>query len=146
MAAVGFLYGQAFLALFNKEIDFAADTIKIALCTSSYAPDQDADAYFDDISNEVAAGNGYTAGGEELTNKSIAYTAATNTVKLDGDDTPWPESTFTFRYAILYDAQTGVAATSPLLVCYDYGEDQEKTADTFSVVWPAAGIITLTTP
>lgn len=71
-------YGKAFLAVFNKEIDFAADTLKMQLHTSSYTPDLLAHDYHDDLTNEVANGNGYTTGGATLANASITLVTAAN--------------------------------------------------------------------
>ena len=52
MAVTAKWYGKAFQAAFNAEIDFNSDTIKAAICTSSYTPDQDAHDYFNDVTNE----------------------------------------------------------------------------------------------
>jgi hypothetical protein len=79
-------YGQAFLATLNKEVDWAADAIWVQLHTSSYSPDQDAHSYQDDLSGEVANGNGYATGGMLLPSPTIGYTGATNAIKLDGGD------------------------------------------------------------
>lgn len=56
--------------------DFLSDTIKIALLTSSYTPNLDTHDFFDDITNEVANGNGYTTGGATLGTKAASYVAA----------------------------------------------------------------------
>ena len=48
------------------------------------------------------------------------------------------------RYAIIYDAQTGVAATSPLIAYVDFGTDVVSTGATFTITWAAAGILTMT--
>lgn len=137
-------YGKAFLSILNKEVDWASDTIKVALCTSSYTPDQDAHDYFDDITNEVAAGSGYTSGGATLGTPTIGYTGATNVVKLDGDDVSWTTSTITARYAIIYDSTPGSAATNPLLGYVDFGADVSSSSGTFTITWDAAGIFTIT--
>lgn len=138
-------YGNAFLSILNKEIDWAADTIKIALTTSSYTPDQDAHNYFDDITNEVSSsGTGYTAGGATLGTPTIGYTGATNVVKLDGDDVSWSSATFTARYAIVYDSSPGSAATNPLVGYVDFGADVSVSAGTFTITWGTEGIFTIT--
>jgi hypothetical protein len=143
MAVSAKFYGNAFVSAFNKKIDFDSDTIKVALCTSSYTPDQDAHDFFNDITNEVT-GTGYTAGGATLTSASITYTGASNVLKLDGDDTSWASSTITARYAIIYDATPGTAATNPLIAYVDFGADVTSTAGTFTISWDAAGIATVT--
>jgi hypothetical protein len=137
-------YGKAFLSLANKEIDWASDTIKVALCTASYTPDQDAHDYFDDITNELTTANGYTAGGAALGTPTIGYTAGTNVVKLSGDNVSWANSTITARYAIVYDSSPGTAGTNPLIGYVDFGADVSTTNGTFLVDWDEAGILTIT--
>lgn len=128
----------------GSPIDFLTDTIKVALCTSSYTPDQDAHDFFDDITNEVSeSGTNYTAGGATLGSKTVTVTGGTNVVKLDAADTSWASSTITARYAIIYKS-TGTASTSPLLGYVDFGADVSSTAGTFQITWDAAGIFTLT--
>ena len=143
MAVSIFWYGLAQAALANKEIDWTSDAIKVALCTSTYTPAQDTHDYFNDITNEIT-GVGYTAGGATLANCTSGYTAGTNVQKLDADDAAWVTATITARYAIIYDAQTGVAATSPLIAYVDFGTDVVSTGATFTITWAAAGILTMT--
>lgn len=143
MAVSGKFYGNAFVHAFNKRIDFDSDTIKVALCSNTYTPDQDAHDFFDDVTAEVT-GTGYTAGGATLANASLAYAAGTNTLKLDGDDTSWATATITARYAVIYDATPGTAATNPLIAYVDFGADVTSTAGTFLISWHADGIATVT--
>jgi len=143
MAVTGKLYGKAFLSLFNKEIDWDTDPIKCSLHTSTYVPDQDVDDYFNDVTNEVT-GTGYTAGGATLAGKTITYTAATNKCTLDANDCSWTSATITARVAVVYDAQTGVATTEPL-ICYQLSDaDIISTNGTFTVAWNASGIVEIT--
>lgn len=142
MAVSAKWYGNAFLKAFNKEIDWDTDTIKVALCTDSYTPDQDADEYFDDVTNEVE-GDGYTAGGATLAGKTLTYTGVTNVVKFDANDTTWAASTITARYAVIY-LDTETASTSPLLGYVDFGEDIISVAGTFTITWSSDGIFTIT--
>jgi len=62
--------------LWNARINFASDTIKLAICTSSYTPARATHDYFDDITNQLANGNGYTTGGATLASKTLTLTAA----------------------------------------------------------------------
>jgi len=137
-------YGSVIAKAFNKEIDFDTDTIKVALVTSSYTPNQDTHDYFDDVSSNEVSGTGYTAGGNTLANKSVTYTSGTNVTKFDADDTSWTSSTITARYAVIYDASPGSNATRPLIAYVDFGSDQSSSNGTFSIVWDAAGIFTTT--
>ena len=143
MAVTAVLYGAFVSKALNKEVDWDTDSIKVALCTSSYVPAQDTHDYFNDITNEVT-GTGYTAGGTALANKTATYTAGTNTWKFDADDTVWSTSTITARYAILYDASGGTAATNPLIGYVDFGADVSSSGGSFTITWDAAGIFTIT--
>lgn len=143
MAVTGKLYGKVFTALWNKEIDWDTDTIKVALTTATYTPDQDAHDYFNDVTNEVS-GTGYSAGGATLANKTVTYTGATNKFVLDADDAAWTTSTITARTAVVYDASPGSDATRPL-ICYQQSDaDVSTTAGTFTVQWSASGIVEIT--
>ena len=143
MAVTAKIYSLMFTAAFNKEIDYDTDAIKVALTTSTYTPDQDTHDYFNDVTNEIT-GTGYTAGGATLASKTVTYTGATNKWVLDAADTAWTTATFTMRTAVVYDSQTGVAATQPLM-CYQQSDaDISVTAGTFTIVWNASGIIEIT--
>lgn len=137
-------YGKCVLNRFNggSAIDWTSDTIKIALCTNSYTPDQDAHDFFNDITNEVT-GTGYTAGGVTLTTPTATYTGGSNVTKLDADDAVWAGSTITARYAIIYKS-TGTASTSPLIGYVDFGADVSSTGGSFTITWDSSGILTLT--
>lgn len=143
MAVTAKLYGTALGALASGSINWASDTIKVALTTSTYVPDQDAHDFFNDVTNEVT-GTGYTAGGATLGTKASTYTSGTNTHMLDAADTVWTTSTITARIAVIYKS-TGTAATSPLIGWVDFGADVISSAGNFTITWDAAGIFTLTT-
>lgn len=132
-------YGKALEGQYGSDsanrVDWASDTIKVALCTSSYAPDQDAHDYFSDVTNEVS-GPGYTAGGVALGTKSVNYDASTNTTSLRAGASSWSGATFTCRYAVIYK-DTGSAATSPLLGYVDFGGDETVSSGTFTITWDA---------
>jgi len=136
-------FGKAPMKLLNKEVDFDTDVIKVMLCTSAYAPDQDVHAYKDAVTNEVT-GAGYTTGGATLANKTMDYTGATNVVKLDANDVSWANSTITARYAVIYDDTPATDATKPILGYVDFGEDKVSSNGTFTIQWHADGIFTVT--
>lgn len=143
MAASAKMYGLALKSFSNREIDWDSDTIKVMLCTSSYTPNQDTHQYKSDITAEVT-GTGYTAGGATLTGCTSTYNAGTNTLTLDAGDVSWPNSTIVARYAVIYDASPASDATRPLIGYVDFDQNISTTAGTFSIVWDAAGIVTLT--
>jgi hypothetical protein len=144
MSVVSRWYGQAFLSALNKEIDWAADAIWVQLHTSSYVPDQDAHNYQNDLSGEVANGDGYATGGMLLPSPTIGYTGATNVIKLDGDDCVWSASSITARYAVIIDKTPGSAATNPLIGYVDFWQDVHSVNGIFTVSWSSDGILTIT--
>lgn len=138
------LYGQFISQALNKEIDWDTDTIKVALLSNAYTPDQDAHNYFDDVVANEVTGTGYTAGGNTLANKTNSYNSATNVITLDADDTTWSSSTITARYAVVYDASPATNATRPLIGYVDFGSDQSSSNGNFTITWDATGIVRVT--
>lgn len=138
------LYGSFIAKSLNKEIDLDTDTIKVALLTSAYTPNQDVHDYFDDVSSYEVTGTGYTAGGATLTGKTVSYDAPTNTITFDADDVVLASSTITARYAVVYDASPATAATRPLIGYVDFTSDQSSTNGNFTITWDATGIVKVT--
>ena len=137
-------YGSLITKAFNKEVDFDTDTIKVALVSSSYTPNQDTHDYWDDVSTNEVTGTGYTAGGETLASKAVTYDSATNVTKFDAADVSWTSSTITARYAVIYNDSPATAAAKTLVGYVDFGSDQSSSSGTFSIVWDSAGIFTTT--
>lgn len=134
------LYGNFIISSFKKEIDIFADTIKAALCTSSYVPSQHTHNYFDDITNEVT-GTGYTSGGKALTNVTCTLDPATGIITINADDLIWDNCNIVARYLIFYDDTPSTAGTKPLIGYIDFGENVTSTSDIFKLTWPSSGII-----
>jgi len=127
---------QAMATSFKAEIldeqhDLAADTLKIALYTSSASLDASTTAYT--TSNEVANGNGYTTGGETLANKTVSTSGTT--AFFDADDPTWTSASFTARGALIYNDTNGDKAIAIL----NFGGDFTVSSGTFRIVFPAAG-------
>src|SRR5438552_5213265 len=147
MAATANWYGQAYTGQWSataaRRVDWVGDTIKVALCTSTYTPNQDTHVFFSDITNEIT-GTGYTAGGVGLAGKSVSYDSATNETRLLASASSWTTATFTYRYAIVYK-DTGSAATSPLIAYFDTGGIQTVTLGTETITWDATfGVVKIT--
>ena len=96
---------------------------------------------------EIAAGNGYTAGGEDAQN---TWAEASGTGTLTGTKIVWTASggaIANFRYVTLYnDTQTSPA--DPLILWWDYGSTLTiNNGETFTVKWnngdPTGSIATL---
>lgn len=138
------LYGNFVVKSFNKEIDWDSDTIKVALLTNAYTPNQDGHDYFDDVVANQVTGTGYTSGGNTLANKTNTYNSSTNVIVLDADDTTWASSTITARYAVIYDATPATDATRPLIGYVDFGSDQSSSNGNFTITWDSTGIVRVT--
>ena len=150
MAVTGKMFGQAMIKALNKEVDWEADVIQVALYTGTLdANAQDTWIYKDDILNltEVVEGGGYTTGGEILGSKTITYDAGTNVIKLDGADVAWAASTITATVALIY-VKVGADFSTPeddvLLGYVDFGASESSTATEFKITWNANGIFTIT--
>lgn len=103
----------------------AGDTVKAYLTNN--APSASADAVVADLA-EIAAGNGYTAGGEDV-QQDFSQTSGTAT--LTGTDIVWTATgagIATFRYVPIYN-DTPTSPADPLIGWWDYG----------SAIAPAAG-------
>lgn len=138
------LYGNAVKAAFNKEIDWDSDTIKVALVSAAYTPNQDSHDYWDDVEANEVTGTGYTAGGLTLTGKTSTYDGANNVTVLDAADAVWSASTITARYAVIYDDSGATDAQKALIGYVDFGSDQSSTNGNFTVTWDATGIVRIT--
>lgn len=138
------LYGSFLVKALNKEVDWDSDTIKVALLSNAYTPNQDTHDYFDDVSGNEVTGTGYTTGGITLASKTITYDGATNVIVLDAADVTWSASTITARYAVVYDDTPATAATKPLIGFVDFGSDQSSSSGNFTITWDATGIVRVT--
>lgn len=111
-------------------INFATDSFKALIVTSTYSPNKDTHTKRSDVTNEVT-GTGYTAGGVAVT-VTVTKDTANDRVDITFSDPSWPSSTITGRALVLYKARGG-AASADELVCYiDNGSDVTSTAGTWS--------------
>lgn len=106
------------------------NTFKIALFTSAATLGATTTAY--SATNEVAAGGGYAAGGNTLTN--VTPTTSGTTAFTDFADTTWSASTITANGALIYNANASNAAT----VVLAFGSDKSSSSGDFTIVFPLA--------
>lgn len=212
MAVSGNVYANFLDQAASGNINWASDSIKMALLTSTYAPNLATHVHFSDLTNEVS-GTGYTAGGTALGTKTHTVTAANSwgtsranttaynyadivrpatgngflymavsgspgaTAGTTGGSIPtypttigqtvvdgtvtwmcigesitqwgsaaplWTTATITARYGVIYDAQSGVGTTEPLIALINFGADFTSTAGNFTVTPDAKGWFWLT--
>jgi hypothetical protein len=110
------------------EHDMDTDVFKIALYTSAANLDASTTVYT--TSNEVAAGGGYTAGGNTLSGATVTLTGTTAFV--DFSDTSWSTATITARGALIYNSSKSNKAVAVL----DFGSDKISTGGTFTIQFP----------
>ena len=126
---------QAMCTSFKSEIldeqhDLVADTLKIALYTSSASLDASTTAFT--TSNEIS-GTGYSSGGVELTSRTVS--TSDTTAFFDADDPTWTSASFTARGALIYNSSNSNKAIAVL----NFGGDFTVSSGTFRIVFPAAG-------
>lgn len=138
------LYGNFLKQALNKEIDWDSDTIKVALLSSSYTPNQDTHDYYDDVVANQVTGTGYTTGGITLTSKTSTYDGTNNVIVLDAADVTWSSSTITARYAVIYNDSGATNASKALIGYVDFGSDQSSTNGNFTITWDSTGIVRIT--
>jgi hypothetical protein len=103
-------------------VDLDSDTIKLALYTSSYTPNQSTDDFRDDMgANEATGGSGYPAGGFTLSGKTLAATA----LVLNWDAADISQAIvggpFAFRYGVYYKSRGGASSADEVIGYVDFG-------------------------
>lgn len=138
------LFGPASLLITNGGIDLDNDSLRVALVTSSWTPNQTADNAWSDMSaNEVANGNGYATHGVALA--GAALTQSGLITEFDANDVSWTSSTITARYAVIVrDANSdGSLAAGDIPIFWtelEDGADVSTTNGTLLVQMNANGI------
>jgi hypothetical protein len=139
MASV--IYNSAKVSLLKGDIDLDSPC-NVALVTSSYTADIDSHDNYDDITNEVANGNGYTTGGITLSSTTVIQDNTGDEAEFDAADITWSSSTITARGAVLY-RNTGTPSTSKLIAYFDFGSDKISSSGDFTIAWNAEGLLNL---
>lgn len=130
----------------------AADSIKLTLITSAVVPtSSDAvpgmNAGATTTYTEVAAGGGFTAGGEALDTLAAMTVEAARTMTFDdtGASVVWTQngaSPTDARYGIVYNSSdTGLERA---IAWIDLGATVDLTAGDLTITWNASGIFTIT--
>ena len=140
-------YGQFLKLVFTTHpVNLTSDTVKVALLSSSYTPDQDAHTTFNDVATYEISGEGYTTGGIELTNKQVQYDPDNNQVVFTANSASWTNATFTARYAVIYVDKGTQATDKPLIAYVDFQGEKSCENSEFTLEWPNGAIFAITTP
>jgi len=116
----------------------SGNAFKIALYTSSATMSASTTAY--STTNQVANGDGYSTGGNALTN--VTPTTSSTTALTDFADTTWSSSSITARGALIYNSSTAAGTANRAVVVLDFGADKTSTSGDFTIQFPAAGAST----
>lgn len=126
-------------AICEKKHDFSTDTFKIMLTNVAPVATNGVKA---DLT-EIAAGNGYTAGGTAVIVSSSSQTGGTYTATLSGNTvfTASGGNIASFRYVVCYN---DTATNDDLVGWWDYGSSiSPADAETFTVNTDAVDLVTL---
>ena len=108
---------------------------KALLCTSSYAENRATHTKRSDVTNEVAASGGYTAGGAAVT-LTASLNTTTHKLTLSIGSATWSSSTITARKLVVYRARGGASSADELVCCVDNGTDLVSSSSTMQ--WNAS--------
>lgn len=128
-------FKQELLTATHDFTNTTGDVFKIALYTSSASLGASTTVY--STSNEVANGNGYTTGGNTLTNVTPTTSGTTAFLTFNGstsNTTTWTTATITANGALIYNSSKSNKAVAVLA----FGGDKTSTAGDFAIVFPTA--------
>jgi hypothetical protein len=133
-------------SFFLGSLNITTTTVKMALLTGVYVPNQSTDEFWSEIVANEVSGSGYTQGGQIINNVVVTIDGA-GMLKIDGDNPQvWIKNAAGFtnaRVAVLY-VDTGDDATSQLLFYSDdFGSDIGITVDAYAISFDTNGIFTL---
>lgn len=126
----------------------AADTWKVTLHNSTFAPSATTMSVYADVTNELSTANGYTNGGLALA--SVAWTQTAASVAFSAANTVWTASggSIVARFAVIRAVGTLNGHVDPLLLWYlldvTPADVTTTTGNTLTIQYAAAGIYTLT--
>jgi hypothetical protein len=144
MAITVFLYGltqEKVIEQLGADVNLLTGTVRLSLHTSAYSPNRDTDDFFNDATNELAGGTGYTAGGETLAGKTVTYDSASDQVRFDANDVTWVfTASKTWRNGVIYIDTAGASTTDPLYAVLVWDSDQ-SVSTSYTLQWDPAGIL-----
>ena len=119
----------------TQNLASGGDTFKLALYTSSSTINAASTTVYT-VVNEVGDSGTYSAGGGTLANQAV--TTDGTTAICNFDDLEFTSATINARYALIY--QTGTPTKAVCIL--DFSTDQNSTAGTFKIDFPASGAST----
>lgn len=112
--------------------------LKVMLVSTAYVGTAlAADSMATVVAGEIAAGGGYTTGGELLVGNAVTADGAN--MKFAANNLTWAASTITAGGAVIWDDDV---ADTPIAL-FDFGGDQVSSNGDFTINWNASGILTI---
>jgi len=111
----------------------------VCITTDEHSPDQDGDVSYADIKDYEITGTGYTAGGVEVTSKTVTRSGLD--ITLDCTDATWNAATFAGRWGHLYYHNPAADADKLLLAFFDFETNLTVTNGVFSLQVDADGLL-----
>ena len=119
----------------NGDIDFAADTINMALYNGS-GHDANTGAY---TATNEASGTGYTAKGVVMAGVAIAVDTTNNVAYVDWSTDPsWTTATITATDCMIFHDSITTPTADVASYIGDFSGSKSSSAGTFQVILPAA--------
>lgn len=128
------VYNTFWDQVIRGNIDVDGASFKVLLTTATYVENKDTHNVRNDVTNEVAAGNGYTAGGNTVT-VTVTRDDANDRVDISLGGTTWTAGagqTLVARKAVYYQV-VGTAATDRLVAVIDFTTDQTASNGTLTL-------------
>ena len=128
----------------SGQIDIAAVTIKCALVTTGYTPDQNLHDFWADVVASEVTGTNYTAGGNACAVPTVTMNGSGLVTVDAGDPATWAQHASGFNNAVraIVYRSTGVDATSELIAYSGAFTAGGNVDGPFSIQFDAAGIFT----
>lgn len=146
------IYNEFFNRLHSGQVsnDLNSADVNVALLDASHSSNPASHAVFDDvnadeISSTTASAQGYSDGGQVISNFTITADSNNRNVDVDGDNVTWTNSTIDAGYAVVYHASPSNAVDQDLLMLVDFEGEQSSQDAEFSIEWDSAGIYQVNT-
>lgn len=126
------IFDSFFDDLEKGNIDLDTDTFKAMLVTSSYVENKKTHVKRSDVTNEVAATGGYSAGGSAVA-MTVTKDATNDRQNTTYANQVYAASTITARKQVVYKSRGGASSADELVCVNDFGADVISTGGTFTV-------------
>ena len=141
------VYNEAKKYIGNSTISLAATVYRITLHTSASNAATATLSIYNELTNEVAEGNGYSSSGKALTSEVWTVGASAGQYKFDADDVIWTAtggSIANIKFAVIW--LSAASSASRRLLCRSTLTSSQftlSTGNTLTLQMNASGILTL---